>query len=400
MTPTLLAAEAVAPASGVSTLLPLLIAIPLASAAILLLLGKRSDAWGHWLGLLAPVVSFVLGVAMFVQMHGRPADARAVSVHMYSWITVGSYHVDAALQLDQLSMVFVLLILGVGSLIHLYSVGYMSHDPRRRRFFAYLNLFVAAMLLLVLANDYLLMFVGWEGVGLAQVRGQTDAFPADEHQQVVVRQHQQQHRRDEQVQVGEEPAAARIVAHVAHRVQVDERAHAEDEQHEHHRELVELQRGVDVIAADGDPRIHVHRDGTGIRQAVHLDEHRHAEHERHDRGRRPRASAPRRRCACRAAGSATSGQGDGDQQGQQRADTGGGSASAASRVGVTTRPSSELEQARVVDRGRPASAEDGHQDRQADDDLGGGHDHDEERHDLPVEIPAERQRMRGSPSSA
>ena len=165
MTPTLLAASS--DAVGVSTLLPLLIAIPLVSAAILLLIGKRGDSWGHWLGLLAPVVSFVLAAAMFFQMHGRAADARAVNVHLWDWIPVAGYQVKAGLLLDQLSVCFVLLILGVGSLIHLYSVGYMSHDPRRRRFFGYLNLFVASMLLLVLANDYLLVFVGWEGVGLA-----------------------------------------------------------------------------------------------------------------------------------------------------------------------------------------------------------------------------------------
>ncbi len=74
---------------------------------------------------------------------------------------------DFGLQLDQLSVCFVLLITGVGSLIHIYSVGYMAHDPERRRFFAYLNLFLAAMLLLVLADNFLGLYVGWEGVGLA-----------------------------------------------------------------------------------------------------------------------------------------------------------------------------------------------------------------------------------------
>ena len=74
---------------------------------------------------------------------------------------------DFSLLIDPLSILFVLLITGVGSLIHIYSIGYMEHDPRRRRFFAYLNLFIAAMLLLVLAADYLVVFVGWEGVGLA-----------------------------------------------------------------------------------------------------------------------------------------------------------------------------------------------------------------------------------------
>ncbi len=86
---------------------------------------------------------------------------------MFTWIAVGRFHVDAGLLLDQLSISFVLLITGVGSLIHLFAVGYMSHDPERRRFFGYMNLFVASMLLLVLANNFLLLYAGWEGVGLA-----------------------------------------------------------------------------------------------------------------------------------------------------------------------------------------------------------------------------------------
>jgi NADH-quinone oxidoreductase subunit L len=79
----------------------------------------------------------------------------------------GRFQLSAGLLVDQLSMSFVLLITFVGSLIHVYSLGYMEHDPDKRRFFAYLNLFVASMLLLVLADSYLLLFVGWEGVGLA-----------------------------------------------------------------------------------------------------------------------------------------------------------------------------------------------------------------------------------------
>ena len=86
---------------------------------------------------------------------------------LFSWVPVGGLQVDFGLQLDQLSMCFVLLITGVGSLIHIYSIGYMADDPERRRFFAYLNLFLAAMLLLVLADNYLGLYVGWEGVGLA-----------------------------------------------------------------------------------------------------------------------------------------------------------------------------------------------------------------------------------------
>jgi NADH-quinone oxidoreductase subunit L len=145
----------------------LLVAVPAVSAAILLLGGKATDAWGHLLGALAPVISFVFGVVLFFQMQGRGGEERSETVRLFEWFSVGSIKVDFTLLIDPLSILFVLLITGVGSLIHIYSIGYMEHDPRRRRFFGYLNLFVAAMLLLVLAADYLLVFVGWEGVGLA-----------------------------------------------------------------------------------------------------------------------------------------------------------------------------------------------------------------------------------------
>jgi NADH-quinone oxidoreductase subunit L len=144
-----------------------LIALPLAGAVVLLLAGRRSDRWGHLLGTAAAVASFVVGAVMFAGMLGRPAEDRAVHETLFSWVPVAELQVDFGLQLDQLSMCFVLLITGVGSLIHVYSIGYMAHDPARRRFFAYLNLFLAAMLLLVLADNYLGLYVGWEGVGLA-----------------------------------------------------------------------------------------------------------------------------------------------------------------------------------------------------------------------------------------
>jgi NADH-quinone oxidoreductase subunit L len=155
------------PATGLFTYAWLLIAIPALSAAILLLGGRATDAWGHLLGTLTPLVSFALGLVLFVQLVGRDVASRAVSVPLYDWISSGQWHVGVGLLVDQLSIVFVLLITGVGGLIHIYSIGYMAHDKRRRRFFAFLNLFVAAMLLLVLADNYLVVFVGWEGVGLA-----------------------------------------------------------------------------------------------------------------------------------------------------------------------------------------------------------------------------------------
>ena len=149
------------------TLVWLLIALPAAGAAVLLLAGKRSNGWGHLLGCAAAIAAFAVGVVLFVDMLGHDAEHRMIHETLFSWVPVGGLQVDFGLQLDQLSMCFVLLITGVGSLIHVYSIGYMADDPERRRFFAYLNLFLAAMLLLVLADNYLGLYVGWEGVGLA-----------------------------------------------------------------------------------------------------------------------------------------------------------------------------------------------------------------------------------------
>lgn len=150
-----------------TSLAPLLVAVPLASAAVLLLLGRRSDRWGHWLGVLASAAAFVVGALLLVELVGRPADDRVLHVHLFDWISAGQFDLSAGLLVDPLSLTFVLLVTFVGSLIHVYSVAYMAHDVARRRFFAYLNLFIAAMLVLVLADSYLLLFVGWEGVGLA-----------------------------------------------------------------------------------------------------------------------------------------------------------------------------------------------------------------------------------------
>ncbi|MCK0174723.1 MULTISPECIES: NADH-quinone oxidoreductase subunit L [Mycobacteriaceae] len=144
-----------------------LIAFPLAGALILLLAGRRSDRWGHLLGTAAALASFVVAVLLFAGMLGRSAEDRAVHETLFSWVPVAELQVDFGLQLDQLSICFALLITGVGSLIHIYSIGYMKDDAGRRRFFAYLNLFLAAMLLLVLADNYLGLYFGWEGVGLA-----------------------------------------------------------------------------------------------------------------------------------------------------------------------------------------------------------------------------------------
>jgi len=154
-------------ASGAFSMLWLVVALPLIGAAVLLTLGRRTDAWGHLLATALPVVSFCLGLVMFFGLLGRDASNRSVTQHLFSWIPVAGFKVDVGLLLDPLSMSFVLLITGVGSLIHIYSIGYMEHDDDRRRFFGYLNLFLASMLLLVLSDSYLTLYAGWEGVGLA-----------------------------------------------------------------------------------------------------------------------------------------------------------------------------------------------------------------------------------------
>ncbi|HZR52942.1 MAG TPA: NADH-quinone oxidoreductase subunit L [Streptosporangiaceae bacterium] len=155
-------------ATGVLRASWLLLAFPLFGAAVLLLGGRRTDKWGHLLGALMPVASFVYAVIAFFNLlsyHG--AGERSRVLHMYSYIVSGGFNVNLGILLDPLSISFVLLITGVGSLIHIYSIGYMAHDSDRRRFFGYLNLFVAAMLLLVISDNYLGLYIGWEGVGLA-----------------------------------------------------------------------------------------------------------------------------------------------------------------------------------------------------------------------------------------
>ncbi|MDT3438589.1 MULTISPECIES: NADH-quinone oxidoreductase subunit L [unclassified Pseudofrankia] len=156
-----------AAASGAFSLSWLLIALPLAGAAVLLLGGKRTDKFGHVVGTVAALASFVVGLVIFFTLVGRDGSDRAVSQHLFSWIPVNGFQVDAGLLVDQLSVVFVLLITGVGTLIHIYSIGYMAHDPGRRKFFAYMNLFLASMLLLVLGNNFLALYAGWELVGLS-----------------------------------------------------------------------------------------------------------------------------------------------------------------------------------------------------------------------------------------
>ncbi len=154
-------------ATGVFRYSWLLLAFPAFGAVVLLLGGRRTDKWGHLLGVLMSLASLVYGLIAFFTLLGQTGAARSQDLHMYSWIPVNGFQANIGLLIDPLSISFVLLITGVGSLILIYAVGYMAHDPARRRFFAYLNLFIASMLLLVLSDNYLSLYVGWEGVGLA-----------------------------------------------------------------------------------------------------------------------------------------------------------------------------------------------------------------------------------------
>ncbi|MDO3649564.1 NADH-quinone oxidoreductase subunit L [Nocardia mangyaensis] len=150
-----------------SATLWLLPAFPLVGAIVVLLLGRLAERWGPYLGTAAAVGAFAVAVVAFIEMLGRPDAERAVHGELFQWVPVDGMAVGFGLQLDQLSICFALLITGVGSLIHVYSLGYMRDDPDRRRFFGYLNLFLAAMLVLVLADNFLVLYLGWEGVGLA-----------------------------------------------------------------------------------------------------------------------------------------------------------------------------------------------------------------------------------------
>jgi len=147
----------------------LIVLFPLIGFAIIGLFGKRiaNEKIVGMIGSSAILLSFLVAVGLFIDLLGRPAEERSYVSTVYTWIATGSFKVDIAYQVDQLSILFALVITGVGFLIHVYSMGYMHGDKSFSRFFAYLNLFVFMMLNLVLANNLLLTFVGWEGVGLA-----------------------------------------------------------------------------------------------------------------------------------------------------------------------------------------------------------------------------------------
>ncbi|HZD17642.1 MAG TPA: NADH-quinone oxidoreductase subunit L [Actinomycetota bacterium] len=141
-------------------------ALPLAGAGVLLVAGRRLRPVAGLMASATVGASFLLAVLAFFDVLGKPAGSREAVVKVFDWISVGSFQAPVELRVDPLSLVMVLTVTGVSFLIHVYSIGYMEGDPRYPRYFAYLNLFVFSMVTLVLANNFVLLYLGWELVGL------------------------------------------------------------------------------------------------------------------------------------------------------------------------------------------------------------------------------------------
>jgi NADH-quinone oxidoreductase subunit L len=140
---------------------------PLAGFVFLVAFGKRlGDPWAGWVGTLAVAAAFVVACISLASMWHEPASARHFTENYYTWIGVGGLQVRVGILLDPLSMTMCMFVTGVSALIHLYSIGYMKGDPEYSKFFIYMNLFVFSMLVLVLSDNLLVTFVGWEGVGV------------------------------------------------------------------------------------------------------------------------------------------------------------------------------------------------------------------------------------------
>lgn len=145
----------------------LLFLFPLLGAVINLVFGRRLGRNAGWVATGAVTLAFGVAVALLLGLVGRPPEELHAEVTLWNWITLGSFQVEFAMLIDPLSITMALVVTGVSALIHLYSVSYMEHDERVVRYFVYLNFFVLMMLILVMANNFLMMYVGWEGVGLA-----------------------------------------------------------------------------------------------------------------------------------------------------------------------------------------------------------------------------------------
>jgi NADH-quinone oxidoreductase subunit L len=154
-------------AHDVLDLIWLVPAFPLGGALFLMLFGKRiGEPIAGWIGSLMLGLAFLTSIIMFFALRDLGAEHRQHVVDLFTWLPSGGFKVEFGFLADPLSVAFILFVTGVATLIHIYSIGYMHGDPRFSRFFAYMNLFVAAMLVLVLGSSFLMTFLGWEGVGL------------------------------------------------------------------------------------------------------------------------------------------------------------------------------------------------------------------------------------------
>jgi len=145
----------------------LLPAFPLFGAIVLMVFGRRlGEPRSGWFAAAMPIASFLVSVSVYFDLLSRSSEERNEVVTLFSWIPVGALNIDVALLADPLSITMALFITGIGSLIHLYAIGYMHGDPNFSKFFLYLNLFVFSMLMLVLGENLLVTFLGWEGVGV------------------------------------------------------------------------------------------------------------------------------------------------------------------------------------------------------------------------------------------
>jgi len=152
---------------AVESALRWIVLVPLLGAAINGLLNRRlPNRVSGLIGCASVAISFALSVKVFLNLVGMDASHRLVTDTVYTWIGLGNMRIDLGFTMDPLGAVMALVVSGVGLLIHVYSLGYMAHDRGFQRYFAYLNLFIFAMMMLVLGENLLMLFVGWEGVGL------------------------------------------------------------------------------------------------------------------------------------------------------------------------------------------------------------------------------------------
>ncbi len=158
----------------VETLIPLLVVLPIAGFAITALIGRRLGKQAHWIPVLAILAVWVIAMGLVYSVLSGNApllpgseDTHGYAVHFFTWIPAGEFQVEVGFLIDPLTACLLIVVTTIGLLVHVYSIGYMAHDPGYWRFFAYLNLFMFSMLLLVLADSWLVVFVAWELVGLS-----------------------------------------------------------------------------------------------------------------------------------------------------------------------------------------------------------------------------------------